>query len=268
MELIMFNRLKFQNKTMSTLITEYRYPEVIIRLNRPKANAINMQMVLDLNDEISKIKTNRDAKGLILTGQNSFFSAGLDVFELYQYNEKEIMEFWRAFDKLVRNLVAFPKQFIVAINGHSPAGGCVLALCADYRVMANGAYRIGLNEVPVGIVVPETIFSIYSFWLGRAKAYRNLMEGKLFTADEALEIGLVDESVEQALVEERALEKLNQYFSFNRSVWKQSKLNLRKALLNKISGDFMSNYEHTIKEWWAPETREQIGKMLEGLKKK
>lgn len=253
---------------MSTLITEYRYPEVIIRLNRPKANAINMQMVMELNEELSKIKTNRDAKGVILTGQGAFFSAGLDVVELYSYSEDEILQFWRAFDKLVRNLVAFPKQLIAAVNGHSPAGGCVLALCADYRVMANGAYRIGLNEVPVGVVVPESIFNLYSFWVGSAVAYRNLMEGKLFTADEALAIGLVDEAVDQALVEEHALNKLKQYFSFNRSVWKQSKLNLRKNLVNKLSVDFNSTYEPTIKEWWSPETRNQLAAMIEKLKNK
>src|SRR5690606_32452196 len=104
---------------------------------------------------------------------------GLDLITLFEYDEAKIHEFWESFIALIYDLAAFPKPSIAAITGHSPAGGCVLALCCDHRVMAEGDYIIGLNEVPVGIIVPQCIFELYSFWLGSARASKFLLEGKL-----------------------------------------------------------------------------------------
>src|SRR5690606_4415621 len=115
--------------------------------------------------------------------------------ELYNYSEDEVRQFWLDFIGLVKCFVSFSKPAVAAITGHSPAGGCVLAICCDYRVMAKGDFVIGLNELPVGIIVPQPIFELYSFWIGQGMAYRNLMEGKLMTPEEALSCGLVDEVV-------------------------------------------------------------------------
>ena len=68
---------------------------------------------------------------------------------------------------------------------------CVLAICCDYRIMAEGNFMIGLNEIPVGLIVPESIFHLYSFWIGKANAYRLLLEGRLLSPQEALKVGLV-----------------------------------------------------------------------------
>src|SRR5690606_38326654 len=125
----------------------------------------------------------------ILMGKEGFFSSGLDLITLFEYDQAQIKKFWEKFIGLVHQLVRFPKPLICAITGHSPAGGCVLALCADYRIMAQGDYIIGLNEVPVGIVVPGSIAQLYGFWIGMGNASRFLLEGKLLKPEEAESVG-------------------------------------------------------------------------------
>jgi len=252
---------------MNTIQVETQGEIAIVRLARGKANAMNAELVVELEDTLLNLTTNDKIRGAILTGHGEFFSAGLDVIELFSYDEAQILKFWKSFDRLVRTIVSFPKPIIAAISGHSPAGGCVLALGCDYRIMAEGKYKIGLNEIPVGIVVPETIFHLYSFWLGNAKAYQYLMEGKLMSAEEAKINGLVNETCALEEVETKAIEQLNKYLKFSTAVWAQSKINIKTTIIKRLTSDFKTAYEPTIKQWWAPETRAILTKMIEGLKK-
>ncbi|RZL43984.1 MAG: enoyl-CoA hydratase/isomerase family protein, partial [Pedobacter sp.] len=180
---------------MNTITVTVKDRLAIITLNRGKSNSLNREMVTELKDMLHNIETDANIGGVLITGRENFFSAGLDLIELYNYNEEEAKSFWHLFLAFVAKITAFKKPLVTAINGHSPAGGCVIALAADVRVMAEGKYIIGLNEVPVGIIIPNSIFSLYEFWLGKANATRSLLEGKLFSPEEALAIGLVDEVV-------------------------------------------------------------------------
>jgi 3,2-trans-enoyl-CoA isomerase len=180
---------------MNTIKVRIKDKIAVLSLDRGRSNAINSEMVSELHQMIRNIENDDSIAGLIITGKEGFFSAGLDLIELYNYDEDQIREFWVEFLSLVTSMVSFKKPMIAAISGHSPAGGCVLAICCDYRVMAEGKFIIGLNEVPVGIIVPESIFHLYAFWLGNAPAYRALLEGKLMNTQEALSAGLVDEVV-------------------------------------------------------------------------
>ena len=107
---------------MKTIQIEKQGEHHLIRLNRPKANAINHPMVLDLQDAFWQLQTDPDCKGVLLTGREQFFSAGLDVMELYDYSPDELSSFWRSFSALIRQMAGFSKPLVCAINGHSPAG--------------------------------------------------------------------------------------------------------------------------------------------------
>ena len=115
----------------------------ILQLNRPKANAINEAMVDELLHHLMEIKDDSSINGIILTGNAGFFSAGLDVLELYPLSKDEIEKFWVNFNRLLIEIFSFPKLIFSAITGHSPAGGTVLAIMTDYRIMAEGNYKIG-----------------------------------------------------------------------------------------------------------------------------
>ncbi len=256
------------NPYMNTIQVSVQDHIAYITLNRGSSNAINGEMVSELSDMFKNLEADDQVGGVILTGKEGFFSAGLDLIELYTYNEEQIRQFWKDFLHMVSVLAGFKKPLISAISGHSPAGGCVLAICSDYRIMAEGKFIIGLNEVPVGIIVPDSIFHLYAFWLGQGKAYQSLLEGKLFRAEEALSIGLVDEVVAPNVVLTTAQRKMKQYVGLDWTTWQQTKQNLRAELLEKVRADQNATLEVMLKQWWAPSTRSILHTIIQNLQKK
>jgi enoyl-CoA hydratase/carnithine racemase len=251
---------------MNTISTTVKDKLAIITLSRGKSNALNREMITELHDMLHNIENDDNIGGAVIVGKENFFSAGLDLIELYHYNQDEAESFWHLFLKFTAKITAFKKPLVAAINGHSPAGGCVIALACDSRVMAEGKYIIGLNEVPVGIIVPNSIFKLYSFWLGNANAYRNLLEGKLFSPEEALSVGLVDELVRPESILTAAERKARKYMAYETNTWQQSKLNLRKEIIAATSADQGQDLEIMLKQWWSPSTRAILKTLIDGLK--
>jgi 3,2-trans-enoyl-CoA isomerase len=253
---------------MNTIDVTIKDRLAIITLNRGKSNALNREMVSELTDMLQNIDADSNIGGVMITGKEHFFSAGLDLIELYNYNEEEAKSFWHLFLNFVAKITAFKKPLIAAINGHSPAGGCVIALACDARVMAEGRYIIGLNEVPVGIIVPSPIFELYTHWIGKANATRSLLEGKLFNPEEALAIGLVDEVVKPESILTAAERKARIYMGFEANTWSQSKLNIRKSLIESTARDQSRDLEVMLKQWWTPSTRTILKTIIDSLQKK
>ncbi|MEJ2882577.1 enoyl-CoA hydratase/isomerase family protein [Pedobacter sp. GR22-6] len=253
---------------MNTIKVSIKDHLAIITLDRGRSNALNAPMITELNDMLKNIASDQNIAGVLITGKENFFSAGLDLIELYNYNETEVADFWNLFLDFVATLTAFKKPMIAAVNGHSPAGGCVIALACDYRIMAEGQYIIGLNEVPVGITVPNSIFNLYAFWIGQAHAHRSLLEGKLFSPEEALQIGLVDEVVNPAGILTAAERKARKYMAMERNTWEQSKLSIRKDLIASTNADQSEMLEVMLKQWWSPATRSILKTIIDNLQKK
>lgn len=251
---------------MNTLKITVKNKVAFVALDRGKSNAINTEMVSELHQTMQNIETDTSIGGVILTGKEDFFSAGLDLIELYDYDDHRIKEFWNNFLSLTAQMTSFKKPLISAISGHSPAGGCVLALCADYRIMTGGRFIIGLNEVLVGLIVPESIFQLYAFWLGNARAYQFLLEGKLMQADEALQIGLINEVVQPEEILPAAERQMKKYIQLNSTIWQQSKINLRRELLSKINVNQTETLEAMLKQWWSPSTRSILNTVIQNLK--
>jgi enoyl-CoA hydratase/carnithine racemase len=251
---------------MSTLQITVNDKLAVIALDRGRSNPINHQMVRELSDCIKAFENDANIGGVILTGKEGFFSSGIDLIEAYDYNEEQSKEFWIDFLTLQHDLVSFKKPLVAAISGHSPAGGCVLAICCDYRVMVEGDFIIGLNEIPVGIIVPESIFYLYAFWIGKHKAYQYLMEGKLLKVNDAHDIGLIDKVSSQENIMHVAEKKIRTYMQLNPVTWSQSKLNLRNELIGKLSADQTGTLNMMLKQWWAPETRKGLQTIIQNLK--
>ena len=134
--------------------------------------------------------------------------------------------------------------------------------------MADGKFIIGLNEIPVGIIVPESIFHLYAFWLGHRKAYQYLMEGKLLNVNEALEVGLIDEVSAPESLMNLAEKKVRAYMQLNPDTWSQSKLNLRKELIAKLNSDQTAIINKMLEQWWSPATRNGLQMIIQNLKAK
>lgn len=236
-------------------------------LDRGKSNAMHLEMILELTGELEKAKDNPAVEAIILHGKEGFFSSGLDLITLYQYDEEQINALWDAFIDLIYSLAAFPKPAIASITGHAPAGGCVLAICCDYRIMAEGDFIIGLNEVPVGLIVPSSIFNLYSLWLGQAQAYRYLLDGKLFSPTEGLQSGLIDELVPADRIQTAAARKAKSWTQLERHAWGTTKLNIRKNLLQHIEENKAETLQQVVMQWWKPSTRQILKTIIDNLTK-
>src|SRR5690606_40710473 len=119
-------------------------------------------------------------RGIVLSGQPRIFSAGLDVPYLLTLGDDRgaLTNAWQAFFGVARALASSPVPVVAALTGHAPAGGCVYALCCDYRIMAAGDYRIGLNETQVGLVAPEGIQRLLRRAVGSHPAARLLVPAR------------------------------------------------------------------------------------------
>lgn len=235
----------------------------LVSLNRGKVNAINHQMVIEIRQTFSQLQDEPAIRGVIITGKPHYFSAGLDVIELYEYNFDQIKHFWLDFLGMMIDLVKFTKPLIAAISGHSPAGGAIIALTCDYRMMAEGEkYLIGLNEVAVGINITESIFALYSFWLGNRVAYQSLYSGRLYNVQDARAIGLVDQIVELEDLQEAAVNKLKLSFLANDFILQDTKSVMRSELISRIDVDLTEEVERRCAYWMSPQSREEIGRLV------
>lgn len=183
-----------------------------LRLARPPVNALNPALCAALCDAMAQ-SLDQGARGIVLSGGPKAFTAGLDVPHLLTLDASALRVAWEGFFMAARALAQSTVPVVAALNGHAPAGGCVLALCCDYRVMAAGPYFIGLNETRVGLVAPEGIQHLMRRVVGAHRAERLLVAGEMIDAQRALEIGLVDELADIDAVPARAREWLAELLS-------------------------------------------------------
>lgn len=241
----------------------------ILTFNRGKANPMHTDFIKELRENMARIEADPSLRGVILTGNTpGYFTVGLDLKELYQYDEAQIEEFWTHWDAMILELSCFPKPLIAAINGYSPAGGCVIAITCDHRMMAEGdKFFIGLNEVAVGITVPENIFQLYAFWLGNRQAYQCLLQGKLMKAKEAQAIGLVDEVLPMDQLLPKAEENLQRLLMLPDNILQDSKRNMRRSLIDSIRNLPEIPRQKKLDSWFNPNARAIMKMVVDSLTK-
>ncbi len=239
-----------------------------LRLARPPVNALNPELVAALRAAVLSAPS-RGARGLVLSGPAGMFSAGLDVPHLLQLDRPAMAAFWVEFTGLCEALARSPIPIVAAITGHSPAGGAVLAIFCDYRIMARGAFRIGLNEVQVGLVVPEVIQAAMRRLLGSHRAERLMVAGAMLDAEQAHSVGLVDELIDTELVVGRAIGWLQDLLKLPPIAMSETR-RLARADLHACfdrNAATLSNNEFA-ERWFSEESQSVLGAMVAKLKAK
>ncbi|MGH8272782.1 MAG: enoyl-CoA hydratase/isomerase family protein, partial [Gammaproteobacteria bacterium] len=178
----------------------------LLTLARPPANALSPELLAELS-AAHTASVEDGARALVIAGQPGMFSAGLDVPLLLGLDRAEMARFWRTFFGLLAQLARSPVPVGIAITGHCPAGGTVLALFADYRIAARGDFKLGLNEVRVGLPMPRLIYGAFRRLVGARVAEQLGVAGELIGPEKALEIGLVDAVEPPEEVRPRAIAK-------------------------------------------------------------
>ena len=203
------------------------------------------------------------AEGLVLSGGPKVFSAGLDVPLLLSIQEdgQALYDAWNGFFDAARALAACPVPVAAAIAGHAPAGGCVLALCCDWRVMAEGPFGIGLNETQVGIAIPPGIMRLMQRTVGARQAEALLLAGAMVESSRALDIGLVDELAAADAVVARAADRINLLLDLPRAPMLATRKLLRADLVEAVSPASMQ-LEQCLESWRSADTQQALRAMV------
>lgn len=238
-----------------------------LEMNNHPVNSLGTKLMEDMLLSIDEAKKEK-CRGLILTsGAKTTFSAGLNFAEVYKAEVNAFRKLYYLFQEVNYQLFSAPFLTAAAINGHAPAGGCVLALTTDYRVMVNDPskpYRIGLNESAIGLAAPVWIQRLMSDVIGRRQAAQALLSSTLFTTEEAFKIGLIDE---MATDRKDAVDKADAYLNMYRMMpihaLIETKLTNRKEFINKFQSEREFDLINFSRFTLCPETQEVLGRFLE-----
>jgi 3,2-trans-enoyl-CoA isomerase len=173
------------------------------RLKRGKVNALNELVVEEMFGCLERLAADPGITAVILTGDGPFFSFGFDIPEFLSYSKESFANFLKRFTGLYTYLFTYPKPVLAALNGHAVAGGCMLALACDYRIMVSGKAKISLNEITFGSSVFAGSVAMLKFLVGGKNAQAALYDGTMYSAEAALQIGMIDQvsSPEKLLAE-------------------------------------------------------------------
>jgi enoyl-CoA hydratase/carnithine racemase len=197
------------------------------------------------------------------------FSAGLDIPELLNLDYDGIKQFWTSFVELLNTIAKMPVPTVFALTGHAPAGGIVLSLYADYRIMSGGKFKTGLNEVQVGLVVSPVIKNALVRLIGPHPAERILVPGAIFSADHALQLGLVDELTDDPeSTVTRAIEWCQHLLSLPRNAMLLTRKLAREDLVGLFDDERDYNLEVFAELWFSDLTQSTLKDLVARLKKK
>lgn len=220
---------------MSDLVYYQRDDHVArITLNRPeKRNALSGPMVDALQDGLDRVEHDESARVVVLTGEGAAFSAGADLESLRRMQTVSVLENADDSERLAAlfsRIYTFPKPVIARVNGHAIAGGCGLAAVCDFSIAADGA-RLGFTEVRIGFV-PAIVMVFAVRKIGEAAARRLMLTGELITADEAVELSLINRSVPESELDDK-VDALAAALAKNTSA---SAIRLTKQMMARIPG--------------------------------
>ncbi len=229
-----------------------------LTLNRGRVNAINLEMVGNIRPGFENLENDSSVRAVILTGRDKFFSFGFDVPELLEYSREELADFLTEFTDLYSYLYLYPKPLIAALNGHAVAGGCMLALPADFRIMAPGKARIGLNEVNIGASVFAGSVEMLTALVGGRCAHEILMGGALYDAEAALRLGLIDRvsSGDGVMQDARALAA--EFAGKNAAAFTSIKTLIRRPAAAAMREREKKSIEEFIEIWFSEENRKSL----------
>ncbi len=234
--------------TLKHFHVEERPEALLIRLDRPPANAINLDVAREMADVLGTIANGPAGGAVVITGTGRFFSGGLDLKQVPKYGRDEQREMIRTINRTVRSLYCLPYPVVAAVNGHAMAGGLVLALACDVRVATSAPCKLALTEVNVGIPFPAGPMVIVRAELPPQAARLLTLTGDALDPARALALGVVDEVVPPEEVLPRALERAAMLSAL--PGYARIKAQLREAAIADLSGIVEHDDDPMLREWF------------------
>jgi enoyl-CoA hydratase len=229
----------------------------ILQIAHGKANALDIELCEAIAARFDALRT-APTTAVVITGQGRMFSAGVDLLRVGEGGAPYLRRFLPALHRLYETVFFFPKPVVAAVNGHAIAGGCVLACCADRRIAARDAGRIGVTELLVGVPFPPMAFEVMRFATAPQYFPDVIFSGATFPPDEALQRGLLDEVVEANVLLERAVAAAERSAALSPVAFAMTKRQIRQPVADRVAGDGVRLAAEADVIWTAPATLARI----------
>lgn len=249
-----------------TVALEVQAGLATMRLARAHGNAINGQLADDLVAACRQIEKDPGIRGVMFTGAGRLFCPGLDLLELIELDRAAMGEFLERLSAAILALYTLPKPVLARIHGHAVAGGCVLSLTADWRVLREGA-MIGLNEVPVGVPLPYGVTMILRESVPAPRIEEVALFGRNYEGAEAVGSGLAHEVRPPEAFDAHCLRRLEALAAKEPRAFAATKRYLRSPVAERIRAHERALAHEFLESWFSPATRRRLETIAAELRK-
>jgi enoyl-CoA hydratase/carnithine racemase len=249
---------------MKMIRIEHHGEVAIVRLDRDVTNAIDLRIVEELSETLEGVRRDPGVHGLVLGSSNEkFFSIGFDIPQLFGLAREDFKSFYQKFNRACMDLYTLPKPTIAAITGHAIAGGCILALCCDYRFIAEGRKLMGLNEIRLGVPVPYLADCILRHVVGVRYAREITDTGEFYQPEESLQMGMVDQALPLEQVFPKSIEKARLLGGLPQEPFATIKRNRVEMVEAEILTRLEEREKFFIECWYSDEARARLREAME-----
>ena len=236
----------------------------IVHLDRAHANAINDAFVESLLSVLAEAESDPAIGGVLVTAGGKIFCPGLDLQELSALDRESMERFMWRFSAAVLAFYTFPKPVVAVLHGHALAGGCVLALCADWRMLRRGAIT-GLNEVKVGVPLPFGVALIVREAVPKNKIAEVALLGRNFSDEAAIAAGLADELADAEGIEAASRARLEEFVAKDAFAFAVTKRYLRSGVVERVRASNRLLIPEWLDGWFSDGTRARIAAIVAQL---
>ena len=253
---------------MSTVQIEIKDGIGAIRLTGPRGNAMSEELLSDLSSALRTVGGDPSVRVVLLASAHAkLFCPGLDLVSLSGTSRTEMGAFMLNFSTVLTDLFALRKPMVAAVNGAAVAGGCLLALTADWRVVKRGA-QMGLNEVKIGVPLPWSAVMLLKTASPAFAHSAVALLGRNFEGDAAVASGLANEVADANGFEAAVTERLAEFAEKDAYAFGITKGYLRRAAVTSMRDRETALLDEFLDGWFAEGTQERIQKAVAGLKAK
>ncbi|PAA14125.1 crotonase/enoyl-CoA hydratase family protein [Pseudomonas fragi] len=214
-----------------------------LTLSNGKVNAISPDVITAFNAALDQAEQDRAV--VIITGQPGILSGGYDL-KVMTASPEQAIELVRQGSTLARRLLAHPFPVVIACSGHAVAKGAFLLLSVDYRIGVEGPFSIGLNEVQIGMTMHHAGIELARDRLRKSAFHRSVINGEMFTPLTAVDAGFLDKVVKPDELQAAALEAARQLKKINMKAHRNTKLKVRKELLETLDKAIEEDQHHPL----------------------
>jgi len=238
-----------------------------LALAAPPVNTLNAELLSSIKTSIDQVVADGAKACVVTSARPGVFSAGLDIMSMYGRTDDELREYWTYVQDMWLALYMAPIPMIAAVNGAAPAGGCLIAMSCDYRVMAqHPKFNIGLNETLLGIVAPTWFIDTMLATIGQREAERALQLGHLYSGEEALQVGLIDQLVPMEEMQQVVEDQLKIWLRVPPKARAITKTLLRQEVANRLIKKKEADTEVFVSLVGSAPVQKDLGRYIQMMK--